>query len=223
MPRLIIRTRQSSQALVGCCYGYSSFWARGQLNLPHQERIHEIPLNSEIAAEQWSQAIPTGKQRRLANFYIDYWHQNDLIDDIKKGLTNIGDAFVISYLGAFAGHALAIKKIGEDRYQYFDCNIGVYEFDSTELDKLFSDYISPRYQKIFYGLVLEHVPANDVSPDLLGNVLATAYIAACKIISTPIGIFKYIESLVALIAHLVSNEIGNSNNAPHNESTALIR
>lgn len=221
MSNLIIKTRQSSETQSGCCYGYSSFWAKGQLKLPDQAATYEIPLTNEIIKEQWSQIIPMSS-KRLANFYIDYWNQNDLVNDIKKGLTHIGDAFVIGYVGLIFGHALAIKKVDEDKYQFFDSNIGIYEFDSTELDKLFSDYIHPVYKKFFYCLTLDYIPANNLSPDLLGNLIATAYITACKIIAAPIGIFKYLEALFALIGKLLSNEKLNSNSAQPNETTALM-
>ncbi|KTD76569.1 hypothetical protein [Legionella waltersii] len=222
MTKPIIKTRQSSKSGLGCCYGYSSFWAKGQLHLPVQDVTYEIPLTNAIFDEQSSQIMPM-HSKRLASFYIDYWNKKELLDDIKKGLKNVGDAFVIGYLGVIAGHALAIKKIDEDKYQFFDCNVGVYELDGKELDKLFSDYIDPLYQKLFYGLTLEYIPANGLSPDLIENILATAYIVACKLISTPIGVFRYLESLCELIGTLVLSEKLNSNNEQPHEIIIINR
>lgn len=225
MPKLIIKTRQSSNTKMGCCYGYSSFWAKGKLVLTKttQNNNNEIPLTQEIFDEQWSQYFPSEGQR-LLNFYIDYWHKNDFINDVKKGLANVNDAVVIGYQGLIFGHALAIKKIAENKYQYFDCNEGLYEFDGNELDNLFTDYIFPVYQKMFYGLVLDYLPANkDISQGHgLENVIATAYVGLCKIISAPIGIFKHLQPLLELICLAWSRMLDTSSTEVNQDESLLL-
>ncbi|HIF0226711.1 TPA: hypothetical protein ACXYKD_003679, partial [Legionella anisa] len=61
--RKIFNLKQSSKTKLGACYGYSFFWAKGNLALPEnaEETEKEIPLTEDIVYAQWSQFIPSAK------------------------------------------------------------------------------------------------------------------------------------------------------------------
>lgn len=226
MPRPTIKTRQSPSSVVGACYGYSTLWAKGILNISidneQPDNTITLPLNAAILYVQWLTQFSPVWAQRLPNFYMD-WEEDVFLKDAKDKLQNIGDAVVIGYSGMIGGHALALKKTGDSKYEYFDCNEGVYELDDTDLKNFFSDYLHPIYKKVFYGLTLEYLPADkNFAPDSIKNTIAAVWTFGCKIITAPIiGIGRYIKSLVELVSSSSYVNLKTETVIPH-ESTSLI-
>ena len=77
--RKIFNLKQSSKTKLGACYGYSFFWAKGNLALPEnaEETEKEIPLTEDIVYAQWSQFIPSAKSGWIPGMYLD-WNEAGL-------------------------------------------------------------------------------------------------------------------------------------------------
>jgi hypothetical protein len=231
MPQPILKLHQPLSGFPGLCYGYSTLWSKGYkgLGIPEniqnnntQDNVIELIDSAGVRAVQYH--LTASCAQRLPNFYMD-WEEEVILKDLKAKLQNTNDAVVIVYHGAIGGHVLAIKKVDNNVYHYFDCNTGIYELTHSEIDQLFSHYMHPNYKKILYGFTLEYIPAgNDFTPDTMENIMASVWVAGCKIVTAPtVGIFRYIQSLCELVCSIPDLITGI--NSPQNqltESTPLI-
>ncbi|HHF0574942.1 TPA: hypothetical protein ACTUT5_001196 [Legionella anisa] len=200
--RKIFNLKQSSKTKLGACYGYSFFWAKGNLALPEnaEETEKEIPLTEDIVYAQWSQFIPSAKSGWIPGMYLD-WNEDEITKDIKTMLVNNGDAVILKYFGLICGHALSIKKIDEGIYHYFDCNDGIYEFKDEEFPEIIQKITRGKYSKFFYGLGLEKVSAHaDFEPSIIKNIFAAALLLCGKLFTTPAGVSRLLFTMFEFLS-----------------------
>jgi len=193
----IKQLKQSSRTILGCCYGYSYFWSRGKLELP--ETTPELELNDEIELAQFFQVLPSGKSEWIPDVTID-WNKTAIEDNLKKLLVNNNDAVVLKYFGLVGGHALAIKKIDNDLYEFFDCNDGIYSFTSSEFGEIINKITDDFYGKFFYGFGMEKISADEnFHPSIIKNTYAAAYLFCARLLTLPIGIGRLVLSFFEYI------------------------
>ncbi|PWY55583.1 hypothetical protein DGG96_10740 [Legionella qingyii] len=207
----ILNLKQSSQTLIGDCYGYSLFWAKGKLVLPKdaEKSKREIPLTLDIDNAQWSQFIPNKKSAWTIDIYMD-WRKEQIQKDIQEMLIQDNDTVILKYFGLIGGHALAIKKIADDRYQYFDCNDGIYEFSTDEFSKIINKITSGLYGKTFYAFGMEKISTSvDFDPNIIKNIFAATVLICAKILTSPIGIGRLAFTLFEIISEQCNQLIKN--------------
>ena len=181
---------QSSKTTFGSCYGYSLVWSRGELDT-NQVRKGELPLPKEVTNAQFYQQLPTKQTKSLPGLYMD-WKSQQLAEGIKQQLVNDGDAVILKYHGFLFGHALAIKKISQGKYEFFDCGEGVYEFQENEFDKVYQNIEEKFYSRVFFCFSLEKIDSDkSVSHSLFENLCIGTYIFSYLMLTRPtIGLYR---------------------------------